>query len=316
MSVFGGFGFSGGGVIYSSSDADVQAYYDAVLSVSGSLSATEAQAVEDFVVYVKGYGGIGGTGWAWNNTSYLYPILGNNIDSRRINLKDASNTNSWLNLSGSWDMSSHGLYNNGVGSADVSSTGSLFQYGALICGDFNGGDKIIYGNYISGSFSGNEVVSPFLNTANFPYSPGSATYTNGFLQTNAFDTTGSPGNFMRPNTRDRFQYQWTGGISGYGGTIYLRTDSSAGSSTYPNATPGTNGRKATIGGAWDNNLSSVGYQANMKFDFLWFFNDLVAGTGLSTLGQLTDKQLQILQMADDKILYATNKIPINYDRTS
>ena len=294
------------------SDSDVQAYFDAVTAQGGTLTEEEEQAIIDFVYALKNTGGLTGPGWMWRNSTYLYPMLGTNIASRTINLKDPSNTNSYLQLNGGWTLSTHGLDNNGVGWADVTTTGSLFQYGGIwaVTSQISGNGKILYGNYVSGSQTNNEMVLTNFNSSYWGDPPSSPTLFNAaYFQTNALNNQGAAPVFLpSPTNKDSFGYQWLGASIGYANQFTINTTiGSQQGGTGSNTIPGTRGVKATVGGAYDSVADSVNNIADVDFSFLWWVNDLTTTLGASTSAQVRDANETMLSTARSYILNPLNK---------
>jgi len=65
------------------SDADAQAFIDRIYSADGSLSTTEADAVNDLVIDLKGYG-------IWTKMKAIYPMVGASAAACKQNLKSSS----------------------------------------------------------------------------------------------------------------------------------------------------------------------------------------------------------------------------------
>ncbi len=319
MGVFSGIGFMSGDSPLSSSDADVQAYFDAIIAADATLNSQEVDAIENLVSTMKTTSGLTGAGWMWRNSTYVYPMLGTNIEARTINLMDASNTNSYLQLNGNWSLSEHGLNNNGVGWADITTTGSLFQYGGIwaVTSQTSGNGKILYGNYVSGSTSNNEMVLNGYNSSYWGQFPGTPSLSNAaYFQTNALLTNGSAPQFLpQPTNRDRFGYQYLGASINYANTFQINLKSGVQSGfTSRNTIPGTRGVKATFGGAYDSSTNSVANIADVDVSYLHWTNDLTTTLGATTQAQVRAANASIMTACDNNILVPLNKISVNYSR--
>jgi len=295
------------------SDSDVQAYFDAVTAQGGTLTDDEEQAIIDFVYALKNTGGLTGEGWMWRNSTYLYPMLGTTIGARTVNLMDPSNTNSYLQLNGGWGLSSDGLDNNGVGWADVTTTGSLFQYGGIwaVTSQTSGNGKILYGNYVSGSQTNNEMVLTNFNSSYWGDPPSEPTLFNAaYFQTNALNNQGAAPVFLpSPTNKDSFGYQWLGASIGYPNQFLINTTiGTEEGDTGSNTIPGIRGVKATVGGAYDQVAASVDNIADVDFSFLWWVNDLTTTLNASTKNQVRAANDTMLSTARSYVLNPLGKI--------
>lgn len=304
-----GFASAGG----RSNDSDVQDYFDAVADQGGTLTDVEEQAIIDFVNALKTTGGLTGEGWMWRNSTYLYPMLGTTIGARTVNLMDPSNTDSYLQLNGGWGLSSDGLDNNGVGWADVTTTGSLFQYGGIwaVTSQTSGNGKILYGNYVSGSTSNNEMVLTGFNSSYWGDFPGDPTLSNAaYFQTNALQNQGAAPQFLpQPTNKDSFGYQYLGASIGYANQFLINTTTGTEEGgTGSNSIPGIRGVKATVGGAYDQVATSVDNIADVDFSFLWWVNDLTTTLNASTKNQVRAANDTMLSTARSYVLNPLGKI--------
>jgi len=103
---------SGGG---SGFDPAAKAYFDAVVSAGGSLSALEKTAYNTFVLAAKSKG-------YYSKFKALYPVLGGSASSCKFNSIDPRNLDAAYRLSflGGWTFSATGMQGNGInGTADT-----------------------------------------------------------------------------------------------------------------------------------------------------------------------------------------------------
>ena len=90
--------------IYSSVDADAQAFFNRVTTAGGALSVTEQIAVNTLVRSLKSAG-------IWTAMKAIYPMVGASAAACAQNLKSSSYTG---NFSGTWTFASTGVLGNGT----------------------------------------------------------------------------------------------------------------------------------------------------------------------------------------------------------
>lgn len=145
--MFSPFAFMGGEpiIIPSSSDADVQSFYNAVYTGGGSLSTTEQEAIETLVSSMKSSN-------VWDGAKAMYPLVGGTQASCKVNLKTPGTND--INFETGWGFDATGATNNGVEGdtgIPVASSTTYASYGIYVGNateeavmDFGGIDYFTY----------------------------------------------------------------------------------------------------------------------------------------------------------------------------
>ena len=85
-------------------DSDAQAFYDRVTAAGGSLTATEENAINTFVISIKAKN-------LWSNFFAIYPMVGGSAAACAQNLKSSNFTGTFA---GGWTFASTGVTPNGT----------------------------------------------------------------------------------------------------------------------------------------------------------------------------------------------------------
>lgn len=109
-------------------DPDAQAFFDAITTAGGSLTATEEDAINTLVLDLKGYS-------LWSMMYAIYPIVGSTSTTQKFNLVDPRDLDAAFRLSfngGGWTHSSTGALPNGT-----TSWADTFLKASVVMTNFN-----------------------------------------------------------------------------------------------------------------------------------------------------------------------------------
>lgn len=126
-------------------DADAQAFFDAITTAGGSLTSTEETAINDLVLDLKSYS-------LWDKMIGLYPVVGSGATEHSFNLKDPTQYN--LTFNGTWTHSSSGASpgNNGYAQTGIIPSVIDFQTSGSVHYSMYIQEDLASGRYDMGSY--------------------------------------------------------------------------------------------------------------------------------------------------------------------
>lgn len=240
-----------------SSDPDVQAYIDTIYALPATLTPTEVDAVEEMIIGMKEDN-------IWGDLNYVFPLIGSDLDARRVNAKTPEDEGSYLQYNNNWIITQYGIQSVGSGgylnilSGSSPSTTADNRAGIIYRYTTNTNTGALFGNHVSGSNGGQMFL---LNAS---------AYEDDFNDCGA-DIPNAPADMYSSNfpcgTADKNIGNWFG-TSDAMWRIYYNINQSTGQGTFSyrsgtaaegSSTGNSTAGRMTINGAYDSNTDSVRY---------------------------------------------------------